>query len=288
MAAAQLFYACLSHVPLWVHYPDYVTPIFLGEAQHDGALNLRELAPEWVRFHPQVGGTAGIFALRNHVLAHHPDVRSIGVCQYRKFVTRARISRVSAQSFRVMDVVHQSQFDADPAAELMLPDGEPFLFGRPRWFNNRRRSGSYLRQYGISHRSEDLLRFTAEAVSQGLLTGREVDDFFSEQLFVPGGIELGVYPADFWLRSVEAVEAVVRACVERYPAAPLGPQARAWSYCTERLGSWLLLRHLGATGTRRHGLSRLQSLRPSHWSRRFVGQLNLVTEQGRARYVPGT
>jgi hypothetical protein len=279
----------MTHVPLWVEYPGYVRTICLGEAQGHGRLNLRELAPEWEPHHPRLGGTIGSFALRSLLQRDHPDATMVGICQYRKFVSNQRISRVAAKSFRVMDVVTRPMVSAAPMTDLMLPAGTtPFLFSRPRWFNNRRRSGSYLRQYGIAHRSEDFLRLTAEAVSLGVIEGREVDAFFGEQLFVPGGIELGVYPADFWLKAIAAVEAVARACVERDPSPNADAEKRALSFCIERLGSWLLLRHLGATSVRRFSVSRVGWFRPSHWSRQFVGQLNLVTEEGQTRYVPGS
>ena len=45
MSPDSLLYACLTHVPLEVDYPDYVTPIYMGEAQGPGRLNLRDLAP---------------------------------------------------------------------------------------------------------------------------------------------------------------------------------------------------------------------------------------------------
>lgn len=281
-------YVCVGHIPLWITYPDFVTPLWVGQAQREGALNLRDLAPFWEPYHPQVGGTAGTFALRAHMLSQRPDAQWVGICQYRKFVTRERINKVAALSYRVMDVTHRDSAALAQLGTQMLPTEGSFLFSRPRWFNNRRRSGGYLRQYALSHRGEDLLRFAAEAASQGVLGAREIEHFMNEQLFVPGGIELGVFPTDFWLPNAAALESVMRACVERYPPAPQGYQARAWAFCGERLGSWLLLRHLGATGARRFSPKRLGWLAPSHWSRRLVGQLNLVTEGDQTRYVGGT
>ena len=107
-------------------------------------------------------------------------------------------------------------------------------------------------------------------------------------MLIPGGLEMGVYPADFWLEQIGALEAVTRGCIERYPAPPAGYQLRAWAFCNERLGSWLLLRHFRGPGKRRAVRDRLQALQPSHWSRRYIGRLNLITEPGQPDYVPGT
>ena len=100
-----LVYGCLTHVPLTTDFPTFVEPILLGDAQKEGALNLRDLAPEWEPYHPILGGLAGTFAMKNHVLRHHPDAKQVGLCQYRKFVSNRRISRAVAPSYKSMDLV---------------------------------------------------------------------------------------------------------------------------------------------------------------------------------------
>ena len=54
-----LAYACLTHVPLATEFPAFVEPIFLGEAQKEGALNLRDLAPNGSRTTPSWAGSPG-------------------------------------------------------------------------------------------------------------------------------------------------------------------------------------------------------------------------------------
>ena len=96
-------------------------------------------------------------------------------------------------------------------------------------------------------------------------------------MIVPGGVELGVYPAPFWLDSTEKIERVVRACVARHATVREGYQARLWSFCAERLGSWLLLKRLRAEVAGGPG-SGIEWIGRRRWSARFAGQLNLVTE----------
>ena len=100
-----LVYACLTHVPLTLDFPDFVTPIYLGEAQGPQRLNLRDLAPEWEPHHSVLGSTAGAFALKNYLRSQRPEATLVGVCQYRKFVSRRRITAVRDPKYRVMDVV---------------------------------------------------------------------------------------------------------------------------------------------------------------------------------------
>ena len=272
---AGLVYACLTHVPLWVDYPDYVTPIYSGQAQGAGKLNLRDLAPEWEPYHPVLGGSAGAFAFKNYLLKHRPDVQQVGICQYRKFVSRSRIG-TQASNYQVMDVLSKKQLDTLPLRDIMRPPDEGFLIGQPGQFTMNGINFDYLYQYKDVHHIEDLLRFTAEAVELGVLHKSEVQHFFGEKFFFPGGIELGFFPAAFWIRSITALEAVVRACVQRFPARREGTQARVWSFCMERLGSDMLIRELRG------------SQDSEHWTQRHRGCLNLITEDDSVDYVPGT
>jgi hypothetical protein len=285
-----LVYACMTHVPAWLEPPDWVTTIHLGEAQAEGRLNLRELAPEWAPHHPVLGGTAGSFALKAWVLTHRPDATRIGICQYRKFVSVQRISGVPDPKYRTMDVVPLATLQGEAYARHLDPGDRTFVLSAPRRFTRlpwyRR---GYLKEYARDHHVEDLLRFAAEAVAQGVLERREVLAFFNEDVIVPGGVELGVYPADFWLASIGRIEDVVRACVQRYPEVRAGYQTRAWSFCAERLGSWLLLKRLRADSARTWLTRHVPRWNQRDWVKRCVGQLNLVTrDAGHAGYRGGT
>jgi hypothetical protein len=274
---SRLAYGCLTHVALATDFPAFVEPILLGDAQKEGGLNLRDLAPEWEPYHPILGGLAGTFAMKNHVLSHHPGAKQVGLCQYRKFVSNRRLSRAIAPSYKAMDLVSRRQVSASLLGEVMLPRSE-WLLARPFMLSNWRKHSDCLEQYGRVHHPQDLLRFTAEAVEQRLLDKTEAVGFLAEELMLPGGIELGVFPADFWVRTVTAIESVVRACVKRWNVAREGYDARAWAFCVERLGSYLVLRELRTLPGFELRLFDLRWASPNHWSRRFGGRLNLLTD----------
>jgi len=180
--------------------------------------------------------------------------------------------------YKAMDVVPVAELERDDVYARGLDPGDrafvvsrPWRFTRLPWYRR-----GYLKEYARDHHVQDLLRFSAEAVEQGVLSGREVLAFFNEDLFVPGGLELGVFPADFWLAAIGQVESVTRACVERYATVRTDYQARAWSFCAERLGSWLLLRKLRADAAQ-GWLTRVSSRANRRaWVRACAGQLNLV------------
>ena len=233
--------------------------------------------------------TAGAFALRNLVETRFPGATRIGICQYRKFVSRGRISGVRDPRYRVMDVVPASRLAGDRLDAALRPGDASFLVSAPRRFTRLpwHRRG-YLKEYARDHCVEDLLRFTGQAVDEGVLERREVAAFFREDVLVPGGVELGVYPAPFWLESTEKVERVVRACVARHATVRDGYQARLWSFCAERLGSFLLLKRFRAEVNAGLG-SGIEWLARRRWTARFAGQLNLVVaDDSHGAYAGGT
>ena len=270
---AELVYGCITHVELPIRFPDFVTPIYLGESQAEGRLNLRELAPQWVPYHPIVGGMVGNFALRNHILKNYPDVKRIGVCMYRKFISRDRISGVPAEDNWMMDVVSDKELARQSFDSMLDPGSGELLIGKTCGFLADGQSAGYLKHYARAHHVEDMLRFAAEAVELGVLHSNEVELFFDERVFFMGGVELGVFPADFWLKSIADIEAVAWACVQRYQVKREGYQSRAWAFCAERLGSYLLLRYLRAVC----GGDNFEQ---------FMGQLNLITRGDQTQYVP--
>jgi hypothetical protein len=262
-----LVYCCLTHIPLWVDFPSYVVPIYMGEAQAPGRLNVRDLAPEWDPYWPVVGSQVGTFAIRNYIAKNFPHAKRVGICQYRKFVSRPRVG-VSAENYPVMDVISKTRIGSLPLGEIMSPLG-PLLIGRPARFDAGSGTYDYLHQFAGAHFVEDLLRFTAEAVELGVLPGNQVHPFFSENIFFPGGAELGIFPIDFWISAVDAIEKVTRAVREISR-----PRPRPWGFCIERLGSWMLLQYLR---TETWG---------SDWNL-IGGHLNLITQDESKTYVPG-
>jgi hypothetical protein len=266
----DLLYVCFTHVPLPFDFPSYVTPIYLGAAQGPGKNNLRDLAPEWEPYHPQLGAVAGSFALKNYIVKHRLQLRSVGICQYRKFVSNKNIGGIPAPNYRAMNVVDQKILGATDLAESMGLGNRTFLVGKLD------RLVGYFEQYKDAHHVEDFLHFTAAAVELGVLHSSEVMRFFQTELFLPGGIEMGIFPADMWVAAMGAIEAVVRVCVTRYPALREGYQIRSWAFCAERLGSYIFLKYLNSATL------------PADWADSHFGQLNLYTGDENGMYRVGT
>ena len=283
-----LVFACLTHVPLWVSYPPFVEPIYMGKAQEKGKLNLRDLAPEWEPYHSTLGGVVGNFALKNYIELNHPNASTVGICQYRKFVSHTRISEIEAPSYRTMDLVDKDILQKGFLKNIILPKNEDFLISRPLLFSSFwNKKKNYLEQYNRAHNIKDLLRFTSIAAELGIIDKFETKLFLREVIFIPGGIELGVFPTKFWIHSITAMENVLRECIRNNPETNTYFQARALSFCCERLGSYMLLKHFNASGSYGLRYKLFASLFPPDWIKRFAGQLNLITQHGTNDYKIG-
>lgn len=267
----DIFYACLSHVPISVDYPDFVTPIYLGEACSLGDLNLATIAPEWVKYHPILGGTAGSFALNNHLKTNRKNQKYVGICQYRKFMSHTKLGK-TADNYQVMDITSRESLNKDYLAGVMLPQNIGPLISQPGQFLQNGINYNYLYQYKDVHFIEDILRFTAQLIENNIIDKEEAYSFLHEEVFIPGGIELGIYPIDFWMDNMTKLEKVVLECISLFPKIREGYQSRAWAFCMERIGSFLILKELK---------------KDPDWISKYCGHLNLINDDGSNSYTPG-
>lgn len=268
----DLLYVCTSHVPLPVAMPPQVATFYLATAQAEGPLNTETYAPEWLAHNRSVAGMIGLFAIRNYILAHHPDISRIGICSYRKFVSRHRITGVTAEDNWMMDVVTQTDRQVTSLETMMDPGDVPFLVGKPCGFVVEGKPAGYLQHYAYAHHAEDLLRVTATALELGVFSREDASAFLEEREFYIAGIELGVFPADFWLRAVGQIESVLRECVKQHPNHREGYQRRSWAFCAERLSSYMIAKYL-----------RTHYVDPAS----CYGQLNLLSKENETLYTYG-
>jgi hypothetical protein len=232
---------CATHVPLQLEFPSSVKVLRLGSFQAEGELNLRDLAPEWDVFHPLLGATAGSFAIRNF-LKSHPEYDHVAMCSYRKFITREKIG-VPVPSFPLNHGVSLEKVRQSDLSQLLDYQDCEFLVSPPLRFNEWGIANVF-KQYQQDHHVEDLLRFLAEAVAEKMLEPIEVYELLNQTELIPGGAEFGVYPVYFYLNAIDRLERIVAAYLKRFRTIRDGYQLRSISFCCERVGSFILMKHL--------------------------------------------
>ncbi len=195
--------------------------------------------------HEMVSGTMGTMVIRKFVEAMSPRPELVTIWQYRKFMLFQRIG-VAANNFPGMWMVPPSdprlQHLPNPEAGLLantgLPAEQKFMLAALFPLENM------ARQYGAFSHILDLFRFTTTALEIGALTKDEVLSFFNRPHVVPGGLEMGTYPTEWWLREIDPLIRASLAYRQQYsPVEPEHPyHKRAAAFCSERFGSHAVLK----------------------------------------------
>ncbi|MGV0607684.1 hypothetical protein [Mycolicibacterium sp. XJ1904] len=134
-------------------------------------------------------------------------------------------------------------FEKTADLSVFIPSPEHgFLVAQPLHFKN-----SMLGHYSAVHHRRDILDYTSLAVEMGVLDSDSASEFLAAKHFVPGGVELGIYPNSYLSQTLPRIEAVSREFINRHADRLRGYNAfqiRAVGFLAERLGSFFLVRHL--------------------------------------------
>jgi hypothetical protein len=193
-------------------------------------------------YRPYLLGAAGAMAaarLLPDLISNKDCLRETIIIQssLRKFVSSKPIG-IESKRYPFMRVV-ESGYIAH--TDIFTPSLDGFLIPNPIEL------GSMSHQYAVSHRLEDLLRYSAICCSTQVLTPNECLYFLSMPMLIPGGIELGSFPASVWLPIVQQLSIVnLEFCRSHVPASLDKYQRRAIAFCSERLGSYLLIKSLNS------------------------------------------
>lgn len=205
-------------------------------------LALSDVSPRLNDLHPVLNGSCGPFFLleiRNEL----SGLDFVGIMQYRKVIANQAIG------IPAKNLVGTTICEAGSLQRLLpricWPTRGNLLLSRPT------RVDSVLNQYASFSPVEDLLRYVAIAVELGVLSGEEVSAFMNIPQIIPGGLEFGIFPPQFLFGMLDRVHRVAERFLERDAQQREGYEARAISFCGERLGSYLLLKTIHKTfGTR--------------------------------------
>jgi hypothetical protein len=166
--------------------------------------------------------------------------RLIEISSYRKRVLPFSVGMecplyVRALSFETFEK------EAELSAFMSRADFE-FLVAQPLYFED-----SILEQYAACHRRRDILDYTSLAIEMGVLDSNSASEFLAAKHFIPGGVELGIYPKSWLIHALSRIELLDKQflCLygnrlKKYD----DYQIRAIGFLSERLGSFLLIRHL--------------------------------------------
>lgn len=235
---------CISHEKPLLPESWYDDCIALGDFQPDSRFHVRQLDKFWHEARPLAYGAAGTYVLSAAIAAlpNHPQL--IEISSHRKRILPSP-EGVESQSYGYPSMRELSAEESEKQDELSVftPGADlEFLVAQPIYFE-----GSILGQYADSHYRRDLLDYTSVAIEMDVLTPDAASEFLNTCHFISGGVQLGIYPTLWLIETSSKIELVSRQFLSRYRARLKRYdmyQIRAVGFLSERLGSFLLIRHL--------------------------------------------
>lgn len=239
---------CLAHKRPLYKLPKHVTVIWLGNSNAPDLPNkiipLNEISLQLDAYHAFLGGSAGSYAVASILSARNcqnlGENQKVAIIMYRKFVLPQLCGFNPAQSQPYFFISQSDVEKIDLENNLYSDKTPPFLLTKSLYFNE----GIY-GQYSIYCNAPDILRYTAIAIEMGVISWQEGGEFLSDKVLIPGGIELGIYPVAIFLKIIDKLSAISLEFLRRHqPVCVDLYQRRAVSFCSERLGSYLLRKEL--------------------------------------------
>lgn len=235
---------CISHEEPLLPQSWFDYCISLGDYQCDSVGHISKLDKFWHEARPIAYGAAGMHALPAAVAKFAPVVDLVEISCYRKRILRSPEGRPSKLYMTMQELSPETASERHDL-EIVLPMSESgFLLAQPLFFRR-----TIAKQYAAAHHRRDLRDYVSLAVELEILDGVGARELLDGLFFIPGGAQLGVYPRKWLLSILSKMDLLGREFLRRYSNRLQKYdllQVRAIGFLEERLGSYLLLRHLDA------------------------------------------
>lgn len=235
---------CVSHTAPLLPESWYDTCIALGDFQSDSASHVRQLDQFWHEARPLAYGAAGSYVLPIAIERFSGSAQLIEISSFRKRILPCP-QGIECQTFGYPGLRELAfdNFKKEKELAVFTPRADlHFMVAQPIYLEN-----SVLGQYADSHFRTDILDYTSIAVELNILTSQSASEFLAAKHFIPGGVEFGIFPRPWLVDALSGIERVGRRFLERHGDRIKRYdtyQVRAVGFLSERLGSFLLIRHL--------------------------------------------
>jgi hypothetical protein len=233
---------CVSHTKPLLPESWYDDCISLGDFQPDSILHVRQLDRFWHEARPIAYGAAGTHVLPIAIERFSRAAELIEISSYRKRILPSS-EGIESPLYPTMRELNFGNFGREAELSVFMPRADlEFLVAQPLYFEN-----SVIGQYAACHHRRDILDYTSLAIEMGVLDSNSASEFLAAKHFIPGGVELGIYPRPWLIHVLSRIELVGRQFLYRYGNRLKKYdrlQIRAVGFLSERLGSFFLMRHL--------------------------------------------
>ena len=178
-----------------------------------------------------------------------PEIKLIRIAQYRKVVSNQSLKETALNN-QLNRVIHQKFFKTYNLNQITAPI-QGILLSSEYNLNKITHTSStslwknILHNCATTHITEDILSFVVDAIRCGEMSNSEADFFLNYDKFLIGGIGLGVFPSEMFIKIMEKIENIVNyhythGWVKRQD----NYDSHNMAFCIERLSSFLLLKEL--------------------------------------------
>jgi hypothetical protein len=232
---------CISHREPLIPESWYDDCIALGSYRTHSITHISHLDQFWHEARPIAYGAAGSHILPTAIERFAGDAELIEISSTRKRVLPSPLG-IESPVYRGMRELSTEDAKNKPEISVVIPANDSgFLLPQPMYFDKL-----IIGQHAQAHHCQDLLDYTSLAIELGVLDGQSAAKFLTMPRFL-GGVECGTYPRSFLVSSLTQIERVSREFLCRYSdrlKTYNRYQVRAVHFCSERLGAFLLDRHL--------------------------------------------
>lgn len=242
MTAHSVERFCVTHQLPLLPAEWYDECISLGDYRPGSPFHVANLDGFWHEARPIAYGAAGSYVLPIALSRSRSTSNLVEVSSFRKRVLSTREGKEAAY-YPTMRELSFTEASARPELAFSAPHSDyGFLVSQPVIFEK-----SLLHQYKKVHHRKDILGYVSLAVKMGILDDKSAAELLNARQIIPGGAELGVYPRNWLMETLSQLERLGRAFLYRYGRRVRrydAYQVRAVGFLSERLGSFLLLRHI--------------------------------------------
>ncbi len=236
---------CISHKKPLLPESWYDDCISLGDFQSDSIFHVRQLDRFWHEARPIAYGAAGSHVLPIAIERFSSGAKLIEISSYRKRILPSP-EGTESRLYPTLRELDFENFGKEAELSVFIPRADlEFLVAQPLHFKK-----SVVGHYALVHHRRDILDYASLAVEMGVLDSNSASEFLAIKHFIPGGVELGIYPKSWLIHALSGIELVSRQFLNRYGNRLKKYdryQIRAVGFLAERLGSFLLIRHLMET-----------------------------------------
>ncbi|OBI41721.1 hypothetical protein A5707_06945 [Mycobacterium kyorinense] len=233
---------CVTHEKPLLPDSWYDTCIALGDFEPDSAFHVRQLDQFWHEARPIAYGAAGSHVLPIAIERSSDDAELTEMCAYRKRILPSP-EGIESRIYPTMRELSLNDFGRKADLAVFTPTaGHDFLVAQPM-----RLRKPVVDHYAAIHHRRDIVDYASLAVETGVLDADSASDFLAARYFIPGGVELGIFPTEWLVQVLSGIEIVGREFLNRHGDRLRKYntfQIRAVGFLTERLGSYFLVRHL--------------------------------------------